>query len=534
MQLIIIFLLMLVMPMARAVDAGLGKDKPAKPDVVRFEIDSRVKYQTISNFSASDGWSMQYIGLWPEAKRNQIADWLFSTEMDENGKPKGIGLSMWRFNIGAGSKEQGEASQIGSEWTRAECFLLPDGSYDWTKHAGQRKFLQLAKDRGVDQFLGFILSAPVYWTYNGLATNTGRGASFNLKEDKYLHFVRFIADVIEGLHAKEGVKLSYIAPFNEPDGHWNWTGPKQEGTPATNREIARTVRLLGRELQERQLESQIVITESFDYNCIYQTHPYSGWERGYQAQSFFSPDSVDTYLGDVPNMPRLLVGHSYWTNTPISDLRRIRMEMSEVLRRKNIDFWQTEVCIMSNDEEIGRGGGVDLTMNTALYMARVIHHDLVYAHAGAWQWWRSVATSDYKDGLIYANPDENRLDGSYSDSRLMWVLGNYSRFIRPGAVRLGVNAFNNANALVAEGDTDPYGLMISAYLNADNTPVVVVINYHEEGRECLIDVSGFKVNAWIAYRTSDLPDETLTPNYSFSPGRTLTIPARSVITLVGK
>ena len=54
-------------------------------------------------FSASDAWSMQFIGLWPEEKQNQVADWLFSTENDANGQPKGIGLSLWRFNVGSHS-----------------------------------------------------------------------------------------------------------------------------------------------------------------------------------------------------------------------------------------------------------------------------------------------------------------------------------------------------------------------------------------------------------------------------------------------
>lgn len=515
-------------------EKGLGKDLPSKPEVVRFQIDPSVTHQNIANFSASDGWSMQYIGLWPEQKRNQIADWLFSIEMDDGGKPLGIGLSLWRFNIGAGSKEQGDDSQIGSDWTRAECFLLPDGSYDWNKQEGQRKFLQLAKERGVNQYLGFILSAPVYWTENGLATNTGRGGTFNLRSDKYPAFVGFMADVIEGLREHEGITLDYLAPFNEPDGHWNWTGPKQEGTPATNREIARTVRLLGDELVARKLPTQIIISESFDYNCIYQTHPYTGWERGYQAQAFFTPDSVDTYVGNVPQLPRRLVGHSYWTNTPLSDLRRIRMEMAAKLKEMNLDFWQTEVCIMSNDEEIGRGGGIDLTMKTALYVARVIHHDLVYANAGAWQWWRSVATGNYKDGLIYTEPDNSRKDGNYTDSKLMWALGNYSRFIRPGAVRIGVTAFNASGKTVIEGETDPYALMVSAYLNSDNTPVIVAINYHEQPREFDLHLKGMKIQSWIPYHTSDGQGENLSPKKRIYNGDKIIVPARSIVTLVGK
>ena len=105
---------------------------------------------------------MQFIGLWEnEAEQQKIANWLFSTKNDAQGKPLGIGLSVWRFNLGAGSAEQGKESQIQSG-TRTECFLTKDGTYDWTKQAGQRKFLRMAKERGVPYFLAFLNSAPVY------------------------------------------------------------------------------------------------------------------------------------------------------------------------------------------------------------------------------------------------------------------------------------------------------------------------------------------------------------------------------------
>ena len=186
-----------------AEEHGLGKQAPSKPDVCKFVVESKEKHQTIDNFGASDGWSMQYIGLWPKEKQKQMADWLFSTKNDTLGNPQGIGLSLWRFNIGAGSTEQGKASGIDDAWRRSECFLLPDGTYDWNKHKGQRNFMQLAKQHGVDQFLGFILSAPVYWTQNGLATNTGRGATFNIKEDRYDYFARFMADVVQGIEKND-------------------------------------------------------------------------------------------------------------------------------------------------------------------------------------------------------------------------------------------------------------------------------------------------------------------------------------------
>lgn len=105
---------------------------------------------------------------------------------------------------------------------RAECFLQADGNYNWNKQQGQRNFLRLAKERGVNKFLAFLNSPPVYFTQNGLATNTYRGGTLNLKEEHYKNFARFLANVIKGVEKHDGIKFNYLCPFNEPDGHWNW------------------------------------------------------------------------------------------------------------------------------------------------------------------------------------------------------------------------------------------------------------------------------------------------------------------------
>ncbi|MDD3036832.1 glycoside hydrolase family 30 protein [Bacteroides sp.] len=499
---------------------------------ISFQIETSKPCQVIEHFGASDAWSMQFIGLWPQEKQDQVADWLFSTENDENGQPKGIGLSLWRFNIGAGSAEQGSASGISSPWRRAECFLQADGTYDWTKQQGQRNFLRLAKERGVDKFLAFLNSPPVFYTQNGLATNTGRGGTANLKPDCYENYVHFLADVVQGVKEHDDIKFSYICPFNEPDGHWNWTGSSQEGCPATNREIAHTVRLLNKEFTDRKIDTEVLVNESSDYRCMFSTH-MTDWQRGYQIQSFFRPDSVNTYLGDVSKTPRLMVGHSYWTNTPLSALRHIRSQLRDTLDKYKVDFWQTEVCIMSNDEEIGGGGGFDPTMKTALYVARMIHHDIVYAGAKSWQWWRAIG-EDYKDGLIRELADDDFRNGRVEDSKLMWVLGNYSRFIRPGAVRLTVSAFDNTGKLVPEGDTDQKGLMCSAYKNTDGKYVVVLINYANEDKEYSIGKGNAKKTEWQVYSTSDREGENLKPVAKIKGRKVNRIPARSVITLLSE
>ena len=466
--------------------------------------------QTIMHFGASDAWSMQDIGTWEEtAEQKKIADWLFSMETDENGQPRGIGLSLWRFNLGAGSAEQGDGAAINRD-TRTECFLQADGSYDWSRQEGQRRFLRMAKERGVPYFLAFLNSPPVYFTQNGLATNTGRGGTLNLREDCFDDFAQFMATAMRGLEEHDGIHIDYISPVNEPDGHWNWQGPKQEGSPATNREIARLAKATSEAFQWQGVSTQIMVNESSDLRCLLGIYKTT-WERGNTLRTFFSKDSTETYLGDTPQVPRLILGHSYWTNTPVRRMKSTRERLRKECRDLGVKFWQSEICIMSNDEEIGGGGGYDFTMKTALYVARIIHHDLTYADAESWSWWRACG-GNYKDGLIRVWNRGHRAQ----DSRLLWAMGNYSRFVRPGAVRYDIS-----------GNEDPRGLMLTAFRNKDGQWVVVAINYSEKEQPLDIAFSDARQTQWKTYRTSDAEGETLKPVAVDN-----VLPARSISTFV--
>lgn len=477
--------------------------------------------QTIDGFGASDAWSMWRLGEWEDSLQTKVADWLFSQE-------KGIGLSIWRFNAGAGSATQGDSAHINRD-TRTEYF---------EKQTGQRRFLQLAKERGVPTFLAFYNSPPVHLTQNGLATNTGRGGTFNLRPDAYPDFARYVADMMEMAEREDGIHFDYLCPVNEPDGHWNWQGPKQEGTPATNREVAHIARELSNEFVKRGITTQILINESSDYRCMLGEYE-AGWERGNEIQCFWNPDSTDTYVGNLPNIAHVMAGHSYWTNTPVlkpSDKRykKIglygwRKRIAEAFEQVDADFWSTELCIMSNDTEINGGGGFDFSMEVALYVARVMHYDLTVANARSWQWWRA-AGGNYKDGLIRMYVKGERTGGRGAarrgvvqenmvrDSKLMWTIGNFSRFVRPGAVRLEV-----------EGTMEIDGVMLSAYRNTDGKTAVVAINYAQEDKTVNIAFKGEKTAT--AYRTSDVEGESL-KNIGKVQLKNAVLPSRSVTTFV--
>ena len=496
--------------------------------VTSFKVTNQ-RQQTIDGFGASDAWSMWQIGQWEDSLQTKVADWLFSSDNFADGSPKGIGLSIWRFNAGAGSAEQGDSAQINRD-TRTAYF---------ENQTGQRRFLQLAKERGVPTFLAFYNSPPVQLTQNGLATNTGRGGTFNLKEDAYDDFAAYIADMLQKAEKEDGIHFSYVCPVNEPDGHWNWLGPKQEGTPATNREVARIAREMSREFQQRGITTKILVNESSDFRCMFSTHE-ADWQRGYEIQSFWNPDSTETYVGNLPNIARVMAGHSYWTNTPVlkpgdrgyerTGLYGFRKRLKDEFDKVDADFWMTELCIMSNDEEIHGGGGFDFSMEEALYVARVMHYDLTVANARSWQWWRA-AGGNYKDGLIrmYVKGEWTGGRGQrrgvvqenmVRDSKLMWTLGNFSRFVRPGAVRLDV-----------QGEMAVDGLMLSAYRNTDGTLAVVAINYGK--KDCVLSIDAKDGKTATAYRTSDMEGENL-KNVGKVNLRKATLPARSVTTYIIK
>ena len=105
----------------------------------------------------------------------------------------------------------------------------------------------------------------------------------------------------------------------------------------------------------------------------------------------------------------------------------------------------------------------------------------------------------------------------------MWALGNYSRFIRPGAVRYEISS---------KEKEDPYGVMVSAYQNTDGSWVIVAINYSEQEKPITFTVgrSSASATTWQPYRTSDAEDETLKP---LPPcDGTTTLAPRSVTTFV--
>jgi len=487
-------------------------------------------YQTIVGFGASDCWTTKYVGNWANtSKKDQIADYLFSTDTDKTGTPKGIGLSIWRFNIGAGSFEQGDTSGIPDIYRREQCFLNSDSTWDWTKQAGQQWFLNAAKQRGVNIFIGFAVSPPVQYTINHKAYGLG-SSQLNLMSGKYNAYADFLVTVAKHFNAT-GIPMRYISPFNEPQ--WNWgSSPSQEGTGATNAQMAQLIRILGPKLKSSGVPSTIAFGEANQWNSLYENNNDG---RGDQINQFFNPSSAN-YIGNVPDLENLISSHSYFTTCPNASLVDYRQKAftQRNMVSSSTQLWETEFGILGDICGQYNGYPRNTGIDYGLYVARVVHNDLAIAGVSSWQWWLGVDTYNYSDGLVYINDPSGgydlnaiKTDGIVQDSKQLWCLGNFSRFIRPGMVRVDASISTISDPVSAAGSQ-----MISAYKNIGTKQIVIVIvNEDPAARQFRIDLNALNLTSdqLMAYTTSITKNlqKTVVKSTSFQ------VDGKSVTTLIG-
>lgn len=500
---------------------------------IHLSVNPEIRYQTIDGFGASDAWRCQFVGKnWPLEKREKMADWLFSTDVDIHGNPKGIGLSIWRFYLAAGTTEQGDSSGIANPWRRGESFLSPDGSWNWSKYEGQRWFLKAAKDRGVPKFLAFTIAPPVQFANSGKGFATKGDTHFNVKPGKTDDYAQYLGEVLSHFKKSEGIEFNYISPINEPQ--WNWEQGNQEGTPASNEEMYVFIKYLSGELTRRGLQTLIVPGEAATIDYVSSFVNNDG--RDNQMETYFSKSS-QLYIGSIPNIAPIISAHSYFTvwplNTQIDSRKKLAAKMKSV--DPGIGYWQSEYSILEKNDEVGQGSGRDLGMATALFVSRIIHNDLTICNARSWQWWTALTIWDYKDGLIYldSGTDEQvgkmgpeaeslQFDGTPRDSKLMWVLGNYSRFVRPGMIRVEAKLSDEGTSSVKSGE-----VMASAYLDQNtNRLIVVVVNTKYTAQEVSHSIQT-KNNQINLYVTS----ERMNLSFQISKDKNIVIPSRSVATL---
>lgn len=465
-------------------------------------------YQTIEHLGASDAWSFQIMDNWTQASRDRVAELLFS-------KDKGIGLSLWRFNIGAGKQSQTIQDPLRS----AETLETSQRQYDWQKQMPQQWFLSAAKQHGVERFLAFANSPPARLTRNGLSNSGSDHTSpTNLKPDAETGYAAYLADILQhfrdqGILSDGGNRLTfdYLSPFNEIQIPWE---SGQEGCRIDNVTLKRALLAISAELKQRGLTTRLVAPESC--NATDMLHPAKGPTTRYAAPfgdyiSFFSQDPELAAIVD-----KTLCHHIYGSETS-PNLERWSARLGQRMATlPDWKIWMSEICILQSKR--------DLTIDSGLNLAKIVHHVFATEGATAFHWWLALSPYDYKDGLIYTDWKKPGDPESVIESKMLWCLGNYSRFIRPGAERVEIEQTPAPSTRPAENT-----LLRSAYLSKNGDLIAVYLNFGKDAERLKLSLPPefHGLRSFVTDADRNLKESPTAPLDQWQ-----TLPPRSVVTFV--
>jgi glucuronoarabinoxylan endo-1,4-beta-xylanase len=396
------------------------------------------EHQRIAGWGASGGNSSAEGFLKMNVEdQKRLCDLLFDPTV-------GIGLSMVRNEI--------------YSWE-----LSPSqGVYDWTKDAAQVWLMQQAKQRGVKLFWSAAWSPPAWMKGNGKHVG---GA---IKPEHYQEYADLLSLYVKEYRKRFGLDMMGISITNEPEVNVDYQSSHWTGD--TLRTFIKDH--LGPTFAKQHIKAQIIVpetstsdnfstfadpiladTDAAKYVGIVATHQYN-----------------QSYTGSVPKFPPL---------EPI--------KFSEAAVRSAKPRWETEVSFI--------GGKPDYGIKWGLGLAILADNAVVGADANAWLWW--VFLNPWKD-----NEGLTDIDGkTFKVAKRLWAFGNYSRFVRPGYVRIEATPNPEEDVLVSAFKS-PRG----------NKLVVVAINNSKTERSIDFKIDGNSrigsLEPWITSADLDLQKQT--------------------------
>jgi O-glycosyl hydrolase len=448
-------------------ETALPSSVPIKGEIL---IDLAEGFQILEGFGASGAWWAQDVGGWEDEVRDRVIQLLFDQQ-------DGIGLSIYRYNIGGG-----DGSTIPDIWRSAETFEVAQGEYDWSRDANAIWVLKAAHEAGVGNFVAFANSPPARMTNSG-RTNGGQDGKSNLQPEMYSQFAQYLVDVVRHLQQDEDIPIGWVSPINEPQ--WDWSEANgQEGCHYEPDEVAAMTKELIRAVRENDLDVKVSVFESGE------------WKN--------STDYIDVLLGNPEIAPFLdhLAIHSYWSS--IDDKQRLNRFLDE-----NYPAIQLEMTEWTEMEQ-----GRDIRMDSALLLANTIYEDLTVGQVISWQYWIAVSKYNFHDGLIYVALNDHEI----TETKRLWALGNYSRYIRPGYMRVGA-------------ESDLVRLRTTAFQSPDHSQLVVVV-INNDSQTATVSLSGISgtYSQIKAYETSQ--ENNFMDIYTGTAPETFTFAPESVTTLV--
>lgn len=243
--------------------------------------------------------------------------------------------------------------------------------------------------------------------------------------------------------------------------------------------------------KDKGISTKILVPEAAAWNYLYE---YDNNNRGRtsQIQELFDPAS-ENYIGDLSSVDKVVAGHSYWTFDNWNHMRDVRKKVADAAAPKGLRVWQTEWSMLDKEpSELGGSYGDVSEFDIAQYMSRVIHNDIVMAGCSSWCYWTAMSVERYDQKnrfeLIKTTPSGGNYSNDFTDggnvdaTHNLWVLGNYSRFIRPGYIRVGLKANENKDFFGTAYVSPDGKTVVAVYTNYDKEKGVTLTNSFDNGK----------------------------------------------------
>ncbi|HEY1615999.1 MAG TPA: cellulose binding domain-containing protein [Streptosporangiaceae bacterium] len=438
-------------------------------------INGATTYQTMAGFGASEGFGEAATVMNASSSvQQQALSLLYSPA-------SGAGLTILRNEISADSGATIEPTAPSSPTATPSYVPLSSIGSD----QGQLWFAQQIKaDYGVTNVFADAWSAPPFMKTNDSTDNGGTlcgvpsatCSSGDWRQAYSNYMVQYAKD-----YAAAGDPLSYIGPENEAN-----LAPSYDGMTLTPAQTANLLDVLGPAVASSGLSTKVecCATEGWDY-----AQQYAAAIEADPTASSYTP---------------LFTSHGY-TQAPAS-----------ALSGWTKPAWETEWSTFETWDPAWDDG----TDASGLTWAQHIYTGITASNLSAFlYWWGSTTPSENGDneGLIQIN------GSTVASSGRLWAFANYSRYVRPGAVRIAATSSNSA-------------VDLTAFKNTDGSVAIVALNTASSADPITYSLSGTGTanGATVTpYLTNASSDTAAQPATTVSGGAfSATIPARSLVTYV--
>ncbi len=435
-------------------------------------INAAKQYQRIAGFGVSEGFGQaRALMNMPASVQKQVLSLLYSPT-------SGAGLTILRNEISADRRFTIEPKAPSSPTAEPSYLTLAEVDQD----QGQLWFAkQIKSDYGASVFAD-AWSAPAFMKTNDSAIHGGTVCGVPGTSCKTGDWRRAYANYLVQYakdYAAAGVPLSYVGPLNEG----NLSVP-QDSMIMSPAQTANLMQALGATLARSGLSTraECCATESWDY-----------------AQEYAAAIQTDKAANTAT---ALFTSHGYFAapNSP--------------LRGWSKPVWETEWAPFDTGPfDPAWDDGSQLSGFT---WAQNIYTGLTAANLGAflYLWGANTSTTTVtgpNTGLIEVKGN------TVATSGRLWAFASYSRFIRPGAVRIGTT-------------TRRAGLEVSAFRNSDGSIAVVVLNSARSRQVATFSLRGLSAAQVTPYLTDTSHGlSAQTPITVRNSAFTATLPPRSLV-----